>query len=130
MNKIESQQYEDEMISWPVDEVERRISNLTDRSNKAAELSAEIGTNPIMALRKIKQRQLDEAMAGYGKVDLSLLAIDRIPMVFAKLQADESAARKDLKTFDQIDGCGKDLKKQLEIAKRVLAQKTSTGGRK
>lgn len=129
MNRVKEIEFEDSLVSWPIEDLEKKIASLSDRIAITDELSAKVGANPIEAMRKIKERQLQKALSAYGEVNLSELAMDRIPLVFARLQADESAIRRDLKTFDQISGGEKDLKKQLEIAKRVLAEKLQQGGR-
>lgn len=129
MKKAEIEAYEDAMIIAPLEDVESVIKRLRGKISRISESNENLRLDPRKVLCDMKEKQLQEALDAYGKVELAEIDMERIPLVFARLQADEAAARNDLANLRLHGQTEKDLKKQLEIANRILAKKLQPGGR-
>lgn len=129
MNREQAIAFEDKMMGSAIMDIESAIKKLSAQAEAVSSTNRELQEDPRKALRKMKEKQLEKAMEAYGTVDLYAEDIERIPIIFARLQADEAAARRDLKTVKQLTDGESEVKKQLEIAKRVLAEKIKPGGR-
>lgn len=129
MNKSQAEAYETMIWGDSIIDVERKIESLTNSIAQITVTNNDLREDPRKALREMREKQLRGALEAYGKVDLSQLDIERIPMVFARLQAAEAQIRNDIANMDQLANGEKDFKKQLEIAKVILAEKIQPGGR-
>ena len=100
-------------------------AQLSDISKEANELTG----NPISVWIKRKEDQLKAICEKYGKIDTAELDMDRIPLVLARVQGEEAIVRSDIARLKLLNGGQKDLKKRLDIARRILAEKNKPGGR-
>jgi len=129
MKKDHQEAYEDMIRNCPAEEVESVIKKLSSKLSKITVVNESFRSDPRKAFCEMKEEQLQDALEAYGKVPLGEVDLDRIPLIFARLQAAEAQIRNDLKNVQNLTNGEKDLKKQLEIAKRVLAEKIQPGGR-
>lgn len=129
MNKQTAAAFEAQVMMEAIPDLERRVRNLKDTIGGISKTNEDLRNDPRQAMVRMKAEQLQKALEAYGKVDLSQTDLERIPMIFARLQADEAAARNDIANLNQLVEGEKHLKKQLEIAKAVLAEKIQPGGR-
>jgi len=129
MNKQEIEIFKEQLWMNSSVDLERKIDMLTESISKVVAINSDLQNDPRKALCKMKEAQLKKALEAYGTVDLSRQDLDRIPMIFARLQAEEARIRNDLVDMSHLTDGEKQLKKQLAIAKEILAEKTQPGGR-
>lgn len=129
MNKQQFDEYENALWQSPVEEIESRISRLKESIGKISKVNDDIRTDPRSALCKMKERQLEEVLKKYGQVRMDQLSTELCVLQFSRIQAMEELIRNDIAEMKKLDGGEKQLKKQLAIANKVLAEKIQPGGR-
>lgn len=125
---MSTEAYEDKYGMMPAEELDSMVSRLAERIAQSNEINAELKANPRKALREMKEAQLKGVLEQYAKISTED-SIERIAINLATNQAFEKQIRHDIKQLGESEEVEKQLKKQLEIAKRVLSEKNKPGGR-
>lgn len=125
---IDERQVERSFRDMTKGELESRIAEYADRLDGITGRTERMKHDPEAVLREDKQAQLEEVLSAYGKVDCRTLSIEQIALTFVRLQGEEKVVRQDIAKLSAHENT-KELKKNLAIAQRILAEKQQHGGR-
>lgn len=129
MKEQHAMAFEAQIKMETINGIEQRIAKLKNKIGEITVSNNDLFQNPHKALCKMKEEQLAGVLNLYGKVDMAQFTSERTILEFARLQAQEALIRSDLASMSNLVDREKQYKKQLEIAKRVLAEKLQPGGR-
>lgn len=111
-----------DQLQEKIKKIEAEIGNISGRTER-------MKYNPEDVYLEEKQEALKEVLNKYGKdLDCANMSIEQIAMGVARIQGEEKILRNDIARLSVKENTN-ELKKVLEIARRVLADKKQHGGR-
>jgi len=109
--------------------LESYAAKLEGRIQQIVARAESLLNNPRKLFLDEKRVALKTALEKYGKIDLVKIPSDKVILILARVQGEESILRKDILLLETEES-EKDLKKQLDVARAVLAEKEKPGGRR
>lgn len=125
---MDNLKYEAYCKAMMAEQLESSVLRLKDKLDSLSGITEKMKANPRKALREMKEEQLKTVLERYVSIATNQ-PLERIAMALVENQATEKQIRFDIKQLGESEENEKHLKKQLEIAKRVLAEKKKPGGR-
>jgi len=130
MTTIQEEELREYFYAMPEGDVLERVKALGRSKGDLLSRREELKLNPVDRMIKELNIQLAETVAKYGRVDMATLPNEKLLMVFARIQGEESRIRSEILFLESTKKTVDEITKSLEIARSVLAEKRKAEGRR